>query len=279
MLCRLAILFGQSREKLQVVQVVLVIVGTRRVVGGSGRRILATARQTGQVGVGWPPCHGTIFAYPRPRLEAPVDPPRLILASASAGRLRLLRRAGFDPEVIVSGVDESSPSNTDPAGMVRELALAKTSAVAGEVTSGLVIGADSLLDLDGAVLGKPTDIEDARERWATLAGRSGVLRTGQAVLLVRDGVIRGTDVCAAATTVHFARPDPAELEAYLNSGEPVQVAGAFTIDGLGGQFVDSIDGDVGTVIGLSLPLLRAQAARLGVRLTDLWSARPTRSSD
>jgi len=198
----------------------------------------------------------------------------LILASASAGRLRLLRQAGFDPEVIVSGVDESSTSATDPADLVMQLALAKASVVAATVTDGLVVGADSVLDLDGVVLAKPTDTGDARRRWATLAGRSGVLRTGQAVLLVEDGAVCGTDVAAAQTTVRFGRPDPAELEAYLNSGEPVHVAGAFTIDGLGGQFVNSIDGDVGTVIGLSLPLLREQAARLGVRLTDLWPNQP-----
>jgi len=203
---------------------------------------------------------------------APVSPVAipLILASASAGRLRLLRQAGFDPEVIVSGVDESAISATDPPTLVMELALAKASAVAATVSSGLVLGADSVLDLDGVVLGKPADVEDARRRWSTLSGRSGVLRTGQALLLVAEGWVGGTDVCAAATTVHFGRPDPVELEAYLRSGEPVQVAGAFTIDGLGGQFIDSIDGDVGTVIGLSLPLLRAQAARLGLRLTDLW---------
>jgi len=194
----------------------------------------------------------------------------LILASASAGRLRQLRQAGFDPEVIVSGVDESSITTTYSPGLVKGLALAKASTVATGVTSGLVIGADSVLDLDGAVLGKPNDIEDARRRWAALAGRAGVLRTGQALLLVVDGAIAATDVCAGATTVHFGRPDPSELDAYLRSGEPVLVAGAFTLDGLGGQFVDSIEGDAGTVIGLSLPLLRAQAARLGLRLTDLW---------
>jgi len=141
---------------------------------------------------------------------------------------------------------------------------------ADSVAEGLVIGADSVLDLDGEVQGKPADTDDARRRWSTQAGRSGVLRTGQAVILVADGEIRATVVSAAAATVRFGRPDEAELGAYLRSGEPVHVAGAFTIDGLGAQFIDSIDGDVGTVIGLSLPLLRAQAASIGVRLTDLW---------
>lgn len=202
--------------------------------------------------------------------DQPVAPP-LILASASAGRLRLLRQAGFDPQVIVSGVDESAIATTDPALLVTELAHAKAEAVATRVRNGLVVGADSVLDLGGLVFGKPTDLEDARRSWSSLAGRSGVLRTGQALLLVADGKIQASDVSAAATIVCFGRPDEAELDAYLRSGEPVQVAGAFTLDGLGGQFIDSIDGDAGTVIGLSLPLLRAQAARLGVRLTDLWS--------
>ncbi|MBA3339982.1 MAG: septum formation inhibitor Maf [Geodermatophilaceae bacterium] len=197
--------------------------------------------------------------------------PQLILASASAGRLRLLRQAGFDPDVIVSGVDESLTVATEAGELVMELALAKASRVAATVTGGLVIGADSLLDIDGEVLGKPADIDDARQRWATLAGRTGVLRTGQAVLLIEADEVRGTDVAEAATTVRFGRPHARELEDYLRSGEPIHVAGAFTIDGLGAQFIDSIDGDVGTVIGLSLPLLRAQAARLGIRLTDLWS--------
>ncbi len=195
----------------------------------------------------------------------------LILASASSGRLRLLRQAGFDPQVIVSGVDESIITASDPAGVVMELALAKASAVAATVSDGLVVGADSVLDLDGLVLGKPTDIEDARRRWSTMAGRCGVLRTGQAVVLVADGGVRATEVAAAETTVRFGRPEAAELEAYLHSGEPIAVAGAFTIDGLGGQFIDSIDGDPGTVVGVSLPLLRVQTARLGVRLSDLWS--------
>lgn len=195
----------------------------------------------------------------------------LILASASSGRLRLLRQAGFDPQVMVSGVDESAVTTTEPAALVRELALAKATAVAALVSEGLVIGADSVLDLDGIAYGKPVDADDARRRWSIQAGRSGVLRTGQALLFVVGGEIRASDVSAAAATVHFGRPDEAELKAYLHSGEPVQVAGAFTIDALGAQFVDSIDGNVGTVIGLSLPLLRAQAARLGIRLTDLWS--------
>ncbi len=197
--------------------------------------------------------------------------PRFILASASAGRLRLLRQAGFDPEVIVSGVDESSAMAADPGELVMELALTKADTVAATVTDGLVLGADSLLDIDGEVFGKPTDIHAARQRWAQLAGRTGILRTGQALMLIENDEVNGTDVAEAATTVRFGRPTPDELEAYLDSGEPLSVAGAFTIDGLGGQFIDSIDGDVGTVIGLSLPLLRRQAARLGIRLSALWS--------
>lgn len=198
----------------------------------------------------------------------------LILASASSGRLRLLQQAGFDPLVIVSDVDESAASTLQPSDLVRELALAKASAVAAKLSHGLVIGADSVLDLDGEVLGKPTDIAQARQRWAALAGRPGVLRTGQAVLIVKDGEVRARDVAVASTIVNFATPDEIELEAYLATEEPLRVAGAFTIDGFGAQFVDSIDGDPSAVIGLSLPLLRAQAARVGVRLTDLWPTEP-----
>lgn len=194
----------------------------------------------------------------------------LILASASSGRLRLLQQAGFDPLVVVSNVDESAADTSQPSELVRELALAKASTVAAKLSHGLVIGADSVLDLDSEILGKPTDIAEARQRWAALAGRSGVLRTGQAVLVVKDGEVRASDVAVASTIVTFGSPDEIELEAYLATGEPLRVAGAFTIDGFGAQFVDSIDGDPGAVIGLSLPLLRAQAARLGVRLTDLW---------
>jgi len=197
--------------------------------------------------------------------------PQLILASASSGRLRLLRQAGFEPQVIVSGVDESAITASDPAVLVTELALAKATVVAATVTDGLVLGADSVLDLDGVALGKPADIDAARRRWAVLAGREGMLRTGQALLLVANNAVQATDVVVGSTTVRFGRPDEAELEAYLHSGEPLQVAGAFTIDGLGGQFIDSIDGDPGTVVGLSLALLRAQAARVGLRLTDLWT--------
>jgi len=195
---------------------------------------------------------------------------RLVLASQSPARLQLLRAAGLDPEVVVSGVDESAVQAPRVAELVALLASAKAVAVAKAQTDALVVGADSVLEFRGQPLGKPVDAADARLRWARMGGRSGVLHTGQAVLDVRDGTVVRRDVGVSSTVVHFASPAPAELEAYLATGEPLQVAGAFTLDGLGGQFVRRIEGDPSAVIGLSMPLLRTQLAKLDVTLTDLW---------
>jgi septum formation protein len=197
-----------------------------------------------------------------------VTTPRLVLASASPARLAMLRAAGFSPDVIVSGVDEDGVRADSPRALALTLAERKAMAVATRQTTGtLVVGCDSVLELDGEVYGKPADAAQARERWALMAGRSGVLHTGHCVVLTTDGR-RASDV--ASTTVRFGRPTSEELEAYLASGEPLRVAGAFTIDGLGGMFVDSLDGDHGTVVGISLPTLRALLARLDVAITDLW---------
>ncbi|MDH6121964.1 nucleoside triphosphate pyrophosphatase [Kitasatospora sp. GAS204B] len=192
----------------------------------------------------------------------------LVLASASPARLGLLRQAGLDPRVIVSGVDEDALSAATPAELALVLAEAKAAAVAADLTEGeLVIGCDSVLELDGQALGKPADAADALARWRSMRGRSGVLRTGHCVI---DSA-NGRQVSAtASTTVHFAEPDDAELEAYVASGEPLHVAGAFTLDGRSAPFVRGIEGDHGNVIGLSLPLLRTLLADLGVRITDLW---------
>ncbi|MEU5208104.1 nucleoside triphosphate pyrophosphatase [Streptomyces sp. NPDC020742] len=195
---------------------------------------------------------------------------RLVLASQSPARLGLLRQAGLAPEVVVSGVDEDALSAETPAELARVLAEAKAAAVAArpETQGALVVGCDSVLDLDGVALGKPADAEDATARWKSMRGRAGVLRTGHCVI----DTASGRRVSAtAATTVRFGEPSDAEIAAYVASGEPLHVAGAFTLDGRSAPFIDGIDGDPGNVIGLSLPLLRRLLADLDVTLTDLWA--------
>ncbi len=192
----------------------------------------------------------------------------LVLASASPARLATLRAAGVEPRVIISGVDESDV--TGPAGEVAaELARRKARVVAGrpEVAGALVLGCESVLEFDGAVYGKPVDAEDATARWKRMRGRSGVLHTGHHLIDTRTG---GEAAAVADTLVHFADVSDAEIAAYVATGEPLRVAGAFTIDGLGGWFVAAIEGDHGTVVGLSLPLLRELLANLGVAVADLW---------
>ena len=195
---------------------------------------------------------------------------RLVLASASPARLQLLRQAGLAPEVVVSGVDESTVTSPRVAELVALLASAKAQAVARRETDALVVAADSVLEFRGEVMGKPADAADARTRWQRMAGRSGTLHTGQAVFDVRGGTIAARDVGVTSTVVHFASPSRAEVEAYLATGEPLAVAGAFTLDGLGAPFVRRIEGDPSSVIGLSLPLLRTQFLALGLTITDLW---------
>ncbi|WP_405985006.1 Maf family protein [Streptomyces sp. NBC_00872] len=194
---------------------------------------------------------------------------RLVLASASPARLGLLRQAGLAPEVVVSGVDEDALSAPTPAELALVLAEAKASTVAAlpEAAGALVIGCDSVLDLDGEALGKPVDAEEATFRWKSMRGRAGVLRTGHCVI---DTATGRRASATASTTVRFGSPSDAEIAAYVASGEPLRVAGAFTLDGRSAPFVDSIDGDHGNVIGLSLPLLRGLLAELGTGITDLW---------
>lgn len=196
---------------------------------------------------------------------------RFVLASASPARLAALRAAGVEPEVRVSGVDEDLVEAEGPAALVLALARAKAAAVVRPDDDDLLIlGCDSLLDLDGTAYGKPGSAAEVVHRWTGMAGRTGTLRTGHCLLSVRAGQVVGTAAATAATDVRFAKPERAELAAYIDSGEPLQVAGAFTIDGRGAWFVEGIDGDHGTVIGVSLPLLRDLLAQLGVAVTDLW---------
>lgn len=190
-----------------------------------------------------------------------------MLASASPARLRLLHDAGFDPEVVVSHVDETQVVATEPREVVQELASNKAAVVAGGRASGLVVGCDSMLLLDGRVLGKPADAAEATARWQSMRGRTGTLLTGHAVV---DAATGRTARGVAATDVRFGTPSDAEVAAYVATGEPLHVAGAFTLDGRSAPFVDGIDGDPGNVIGLSLPLLRTLLAELDVDLTALW---------
>jgi septum formation protein len=217
----------------------------------------------------------------------PRDPVSLVLASASPARLATLRAAGVDPVVRVSSVDEDAAvaaaqagldQPLEPADVALLLARAKAEDVArvldgeGEDGADLVLGCDSVLELDGEAHGKPADAAEATARWHRMRGRSGTLHTGHWLIDRRDpeaggssGLVGGT----ASTVVHFADLDDDEVEAYVATGEPLRVAGAFTIDGLGGPFVAGIEGDPGTVVGLSLPLLRELALEVGVRWHDL----------
>ena len=195
---------------------------------------------------------------------------RLVLASASPARLALMRQAGLTPEVVVSQVDESTVRAARVGEQVALLAAAKAKAVAEQETDALVVGADSLLEFRGKPLGKPADAHDARDRWQRMSGRSGVLHTGQALLDVQDGQVVSRDVAVVSTVVHFASPTPREIEAYLATGEPLAVAGAFTLDGLGAPFVRRVEGDPAAVVGLSLATLRTQLAKRGLAITDLW---------
>jgi len=200
----------------------------------------------------------------------PGDQRTVVLASASPARLSLLRQAGLAPEVVISNVDESAVRAPRVAERVALLASAKAQTVAKQQDDALVIGADSLLEFRGRALGKPADVHEARDRWQHMAGHSGVLHTGQALFDVRNGAVVSRDVAVVSTVVHFAAITSQELEAYLATGEPLAVAGAFTLDGLGAPFVRRIEGDPAAVVGLSLATLRTQLAKRHMALTDLW---------
>ncbi|WP_117671137.1 nucleoside triphosphate pyrophosphatase [Micromonospora sp. MW-13] len=200
-------------------------------------------------------------------------PLRLVLASASPARRKLLHAAGIEPDVLVSGVDESQVVSESAEELCLELARLKAQAVAGRLRPSpdertLVLGCDSVLAFDGEILGKPADAADAVGRWERMRGRSGVLHTGHCLV---DVVHESRAEAVASTTVRFADVSDDEIAAYVATGEPLAVAGAFTIDGLGGAFLDGIDGDPGTVVGLSLPLLRALLAELDLQIVDLWT--------
>jgi septum formation protein len=199
---------------------------------------------------------------------------RLVLASASPARRTLLTNAGVTPEVIVSSIDEPALAATfstlAPAELAMELARAKARDVAARIDDGddiVVVGCDSILEMDGLAHGKPASAAEAKERWRGMAGRHGTLRTGHWLVRISTGHEVGE---VASTEVFHARPSEQEIDAYIATGEPLQVAGGFTIDGLGGPFIERIDGDWSNVVGLSLPLLRLLLRDVGVVWTDLW---------
>jgi len=200
------------------------------------------------------------------------EPLRFVLASSSPARLQTLRRAGVDPVVHVPGVDEGALSAASTGALVAALARLKGEAVLADLGTrrdAVIVACDSLLDVDGVAHGKPADAADARARWWALRGRSAVLLTGHHLLVVRDGVVRA-DTRVAATTVHFADLTDAEVDAYVASGEPLAVAGAFTLDGLGAAFVTGVEGDPHNVVGISVPLLRVMLAEAGIAWPGLW---------
>lgn len=194
----------------------------------------------------------------------------LVLASQSPARLQTLRNAGIEPVVIVSGVDEDQLTGLPPTELALRLAELKRDAVAPQAPAGsLVLGCDSVLELDGEALGKPGTAEEATKRWHRMRGRSGLLVTGHALADTATGKAISH---VASTVVHFAEISDEEIEAYVATGEPLHVAGAFTVDSLGGAFVTRIEGDPHNVVGVSLPLVRQMVIELGHRWTDLWAS-------
>jgi len=203
---------------------------------------------------------------------------RLVLASTSPARLATLRAAGVEPLTISPGVDEDAvvagAGYLEPAEMVEMLARAKAEAVAeshGSTIDGLILGGDSAFVIDGIIHGKPHLPDVARERWLRQRGRTGVLYSGHWLIDNRGGQNNAAVGVVTHAEVTFADVTDAEIDAYIATGEPLQVAGAFTIDSLGGPFIDSIIGDPHTVVGLSLPALRNLVRSFGIEWTDLWN--------
>lgn len=231
------------------------------------------------------------------------EPMRLVLASASPARRATLIAAGITPLVRVSTVNEDavlaalpggrafSGTATTPADEVSALAAAKCLDVCEALARNspdlpdgepvLVVGCDSMLEIGGQMLGKPHTPEVARERIAAMRRTTATLWTGHCAAILapasstQDGdtrVVTASMTCSASTLVHFGDISDAEIEAYVATGEPLHVAGSFTVDGLGGPFIEGVTGDYHSVVGISLPLLRAMATELGVFWPDLWDA-------
>lgn len=208
---------------------------------------------------------------------------RLYLASTSPARLALLRAAGIEPVVVPSHVDEPAAvaaaeaehGPLGPAAMVQLLARLKAEAVRGTFDGapidGLILGGDSAFAIDGHIHGKPHLPHIARERWLAQRGRTGILHSGHWLIDHRDGRENRSVGATAEAAVTFADVTDTEIDAYVASGEPLEVAGSFTIDSLGGPFISSVAGDPSTVVGLSLSTLRVLVRELGVEWTSLWN--------
>jgi septum formation protein len=230
--------------------------------------------------------HGAARGIPRflctvnsKKIGAPV--PQFVLASASPARLAVLRSAGVDPLVRVSGVDEdavqaSLGADARPGDVVTGLAKAKALAVVPllvqeGIGEALVVGCDSMLLLGGELQGKPATAQIAKERWGRMAGNTAELLTGHSVIKLTDGVMVDEAHDFSSTLVRFGTPTEDEINAYISTEEPLRVAGGFTLDGLGGWFVDGIEGDPSSVIGIGLPLLRRLLAKMNIPVWALWN--------
>lgn len=194
--------------------------------------------------------------------------PRIVLASQSPSRLKILRSAGVEPVIAPAGVDERAieAAHTDPRATVEALASAKATTVADSYPDDVVIGGDSMLLLDGDLIGKPRTVEATITRWRAQAGQTAQLLTGHCLLY---GEQRFVDT--GITTIRFADASTADIDAYARTGEPLECAGAFTLEALGGWFIDSIDGDPSSVIGLSLPVVRRALYSFGLSVSQFWT--------
>ena len=205
---------------------------------------------------------------------------RLVLASSSPARLALLRSAGIEPEIVLPDTDEPALAakarlenpNLSAQELVGLLAKAKAESVLHELSTegALILGGDSALEFQGEILGKPHEPKVALERWAKLSGNVGVLHSGHYLIDNRDPANPVGAQMVSSTKVFFSKLSEQEIADYVATGEPLKVAGAFTIDGLGGAFIDRIEGDSHTVVGLSLKVLRELAAGFGVHYPSFW---------
>ena len=196
----------------------------------------------------------------------------IVLASQSPSRASILRGAGVEPTIAPAHVDEraieSSLEGASPADIVCALATAKAEAIAPEYPDDVVVGGDSMLLLDGELQGKPHTEAATVERWRAQAGRTAELITGHCVLFGKQRFVE-----ASRTTVHFADATEADIAAYARTGEPLECAGAFTLEAIGGWFIDRIEGDPSSVIGLSLPVLRRALYSFDLSVSSFWQSR------